>query len=129
MCEGCGRKRATHYLCQPGAVPETINLCDECMETHAPGLVKAFMEDLRGGRCRFCGGQAAATDSIARAVEGAGTEEKFLCLSCCAEYYRAGLQYWDVPSDPTHWEVDEQLKLNMEKLDAHMEQWVRQRDN
>ena len=129
MCEGCGRKRATHYLCQPGAEPPSINLCDECMKKHAPALVRELMEDLKAGRCRFCGGQAAATDTFARLIDGAGAEEKFLCRSCCGEYYRAASGYFDSPSELVDSKAEERLREIMEQIDSHMRRWVIQRDN
>ena len=129
MCEACGRKKATIHLCQPGGNPSRISLCDECVKTHAPDSVKGLMEDLKAGRCRFCGGQDAATDSLVRLIDGLGAEEKFLCKSCSTEYWRAGSRYFDSPSDLAGSDAHQRLVQCIENLDTHMKQWVRQRDN
>ena len=129
MCEVCGRKKATYHLCRPGGDPPNVSLCGECMKTSAPDSVKEFMDVLRAGRCRFCGGQAAATDSLARMIRDPGTEEEFLCMSCSTEYYRTGARYFDGLSDLTGSDGRKQLMQCIEKLDTHMQQWVRQRDN
>jgi hypothetical protein len=128
LCQACDSKLVTHYISQPGAEPPSISLCDDCVQTHTPALARDVMEELKAGRCRFCGGQAATTDSLARVIDGAGADEKFLCRSCASEYHRIGLRYFDGPSDPDS-KAGERLREIMEQIDAHMRRWVIQRDN
>ena len=128
MCQACDSKLVTHYISQPGAEPPSISLCDDCVKTHTPAFARDCIGNLKAGRCRFCGGKAAATDSLARVIDGAGAEEKFLCRSCALEYHKIGLRYFEGPADPDA-KTDERLREIMERLDTHMRRWVIQRDN
>lgn len=128
MCHACDSKVVSHYISQPGAEPPSISLCDDCVETHVPVFERDVVEDLTAGSCRFCGGQAAVSDSLARVIDGAGAEEKFLCRSCALEYHKTGLRYIEGPSDP-ELKADERLRESMEQIDTHMRRWVIQRDN
>ena len=128
LCQACDSKLVTHYISQPGAEPPSISLCDDCVETHVPAFVRDHVEDLRAGSCRFCGGQAVATDALAGVVDGDGAEEKFLCRSCTQEYHRIGLQYFDGPLDPDA-KLGRRLREIMAQIDTHMRRWVIQRDN
>jgi protein-arginine kinase activator protein McsA len=128
ICQACESKLVTHYISQPGAEPPSISLCDDCAQTHAPVFARDFIEGSKAGHCRFCGGQAAASDSLAGMLDGAGAEEKFLCRSCGSEYHRIGLRYFEGPTDPDS-NAGERLRETMERIDTHMRRWVIQRDN
>jgi hypothetical protein len=129
MCQACGRKVATRHIYQPGAEPPRMSLCSDCVETHAPDLVRELIEDLKAGRCRFCGGQAAVTDGLVRIIDGPGADHKFLCQSCSSEYYKIGSRYFDSPEDLVESKSDERLREIIAKIDMDMRRWVSQRDN
>ncbi|MCW1924274.1 hypothetical protein OKA05_17040 [Luteolibacter arcticus] len=128
MCHSCESKVVSHYISQPGAEPPSLSLCDDCVQTHTPAFARDFTEDLSAEGCRFCGGKAAASDSLAHVIDGAGAEEKFLCRSCALEYHRIGLRYFESPLDPDL-KADERLREIMAQIDTDMRRWVIQRDN
>jgi len=133
MCEVCGRKKATHHLCQPGAVPHSISLCNECEKTHAPVLVKDFIAQVKNAVCRFCGNKAMTMDSLPGIGDELDTSSRYLCFSCSAESNRIGMEkfrsfeseFGSLPSA----ELLKQLREFTGQIDTHMRRWVIQRDN
>ena len=133
-CEACGESRASHFVCRAGIDKgPSRKLCASCYEASLSGPEKAFVDAMRKGRCRFCGGRAMATDSISSVLEGAGATPQFLCGSCSVEYHRQMLavvaKAGSDLENASDREQTQQLRRLKVEIDSEMQRWVQQRDN
>jgi hypothetical protein len=131
LCEACGGRRASHFVCQPGHGPAQ-RLCKECYEESLSGPMKDFVDTMRKARCRFCGGAAMATDSMTTVLDGIGAEPRFLCSSCSHEYNLRMLARLNEAEDLNEVPAAAQVQYLRQlagEVDLHMRRWVQQRDN
>ena len=133
LCEVCGERRATHYICY-GGTGKSSNLCDECFTATAPQDMLQSAEAAREAHCQYCGGQpcAGGTDFLAQAL---GIQQsRYMCMSCTQEFHRFTQQELQqgLQQGSHHLSQQEQVaaiaRLS-EKADRHMMEWVSKRDS
>lgn len=128
VCDVCGTRRATHYICY-GGTGQSSHLCEECFQTSAPPDVLQSDAAVRAAHCQYCGHSAGTGGTDILAFISGVQQTKFMCLSCSQEFHRfiqqevqLALEY-GANSLPQVEQRAAFAKLR-EKADAHMIQWV-----
>jgi hypothetical protein len=129
VCEVCHKRCATHFVCY-GGTGKSSHLCDECFQTSAPPDVVQSAAAVREAHCQYCGGQPCAGGTDIFALVTGVQKSKYMCMPCSMEYHRF-IQHQLSP-DASGLSQQEQLAAIQRLLagaDAHMKQWVSERDS
>ncbi|RYD46891.1 MAG: hypothetical protein EOP85_06530 [Verrucomicrobiaceae bacterium] len=146
-CGQCRAELATWHL-HHGATGVSHDLCDACHQELFP-----HEESIRTVRCRYCGGPpfSGSTDTLAM-ITGGPPEMRWMCAPCSAEYLathhaactellggpmrgkKNGPDQADFSKGPSSSTLSpseqvEQLRSIHDRVERHMRDYVRMRDN
>ena len=133
FCSGCGKHVGKHHrkIVERGEIAGRP-LCEQCYEAEILRIAEDEMAAVALASCNYCGKKALARVSSIDAIIG-GPGDRFACESCYQEYHRFLLEYLDAMNAELL-ELDratqiEAVRQIYDETEAHMQQWVRQRDN
>jgi hypothetical protein len=129
VCEVCIERRATHHICY-GGTGKSSDLCDECFQASAPPDILQSAATVRDAHCQYCGGQPCLGGTDMFALITGVQKLKYMCMPCSMEYHRF-LQQQLSPdsSDLSQHEQSAVIRKLLDPVDAHMKQWVSERDS
>lgn len=133
LCTSCGRNPSRHHLAiVKGGSRENQSLCDDCFEAEAPQEYKDELAAIQAASCGYCGAQAALKASTIDTIIGRPAD-RFACYSCFQEHHRFLLErLHGMEAGLTDAKASDQIQVLQrlsEETEAHMRDWVRQRDN
>ena len=129
VCSKCGVRSATNMICY-GGTGESVGLCDNCLPQSDP-VTSDFINEMKAAKCGFCGGSpcSGGTDSLAN-LTGGSSLNRWMCFSCAPEYYATmQLELAKVPDESAAEDQLVEMKNALKRVEAHMRQYVRRRDN
>jgi len=128
ICDACGERRATHFVCY-GGTGKSSHLCGECFESSAPPDIRESAAAVRDAHCQYCGGQPCAGGTDMFALITGVQKSKYMCMPCSTEYNRV-LQQQLSPDDSglSQQEQIAVIQTLLDEADAHMKQWVSDRE-
>ena len=129
VCEVCGERRATHFVCY-GGTGKNSHLCDECFESSAPPEIRESASAVRDARCQYCGDQPCTGGTDMFALITGVQKSKYMCMPCSVEYHRFLQQ--QLSPDDSGFSQQEQIAViqkMLDEADAHMKHWVSKRDS
>lgn len=129
ICEVCRERPATHHVCD-GGTGRSRALCNQCFQLAAPPDVIELVAAVHDARCQYCGGQPCASGTDMFALITGAQKQKYMCMPCSAEYH--GFLHEQLSLEAAGLSQQEQLAVLrklIEEADAHMRQWVSEKDS
>jgi protein-arginine kinase activator protein McsA len=130
LCQKCQQREATcHTTAVSGDVAQRSDLCEACFNESASSEIREMTKATRDAHCQYCGGSpcCGGTDTLAMIL---GIHQmNFMCMSCAMEHNRfIRAQSEHCSQDSSQEEQMATIKNIMDTVDAHMKQWVSERD-